>query len=243
MKEIQRISVADAVVDRIREMIDSGQYAPGQKLPTESELCAMMKVSRTSVREAFSVLKALGFVELRPGKGAFVADYLAKHVERSWYDVDDAKFYDFMEVRLAIETLSVRLSVERANEEQIHELEEIHTAFVSATLNQDLVRMIMLDELFHRRIAEFTNNQLLINISDQLLECFRVYRSDSFTNKHVYQNAIGPHAAILDCYKKRDSQRAVQEMTAHLDITAKDMEIIHCKTGDNAGSISGGNNG
>ena len=60
MKEIRRISVTDTVVERIQELIDSGEYEPGQKLPTESNLCENLKVSRTSVREAMRMLQALG---------------------------------------------------------------------------------------------------------------------------------------------------------------------------------------
>ena len=59
MKEIQRISITDAVVENMKELIESGEYEAGQKLPTEAKLCEMLKVSRTSVREAFRVLQAL----------------------------------------------------------------------------------------------------------------------------------------------------------------------------------------
>ena len=51
MKEIQRISVADAVAESIKELICTGKYAVGQKLPTEAKFCEELHVSRTSVRE------------------------------------------------------------------------------------------------------------------------------------------------------------------------------------------------
>ena len=218
MKAIQRMSITDSVVADIKEMIMSGKYRIGEKLPTEMKLCDQMGVSRTCVREAIRVLQAVGYVEIRPGKGAFVADY-QKSTDNSslWYDVEGVKFYDFMEVRMAIETLSVRLAVERATDKQIRELREIHTSFVGATEKRDMLKMIMLDELFHTKIITFTNNQLLININKQLLERFRIYRGDSFTNKMVYKNAVEPHERILLCF----------EMRKHLNITTQDMELIH----------------
>ena len=168
MKAIQRMSITDSVVADIKEMIMSGEYKIGEKLPTEMKLCDQMGVSRTCVREAIRVLQAIGYVEIRPGKGAFVANY-QKSTDNSslWYDVEGVKFYDFMEVRMAIETLSVRLAVERATDKQIRELREIHTSFVEATEKRDMLKMIMLDELFHTKIITFTNNQLLININKQ----------------------------------------------------------------------------
>ena len=50
IKAITRVSITDSVVDRIREMIESGAYEVGEKLPTEAKLCEMLSVSRTSVR-------------------------------------------------------------------------------------------------------------------------------------------------------------------------------------------------
>lgn len=228
MREIQRISITDAVVDSIKEMIESEEYKVGEKLPAEAKMCEMLGVSRTSVREAIRVLQALGYVESRPGKGAFVA---ANHKEEivPWYDVENPQFTDFMEVRMAIETLAVRIAVERATEKDVSKLEEIHRSFLEANEKKDMIRMIMLDELFHTTIVGITKNQLLININAQLLEAFRVYRTESFTNKSVYRNAIEPHEQILTCFKNHNSSMAVKKMREHLNITMTDMEQIHNK--------------
>ncbi len=228
MKEIQRMSITDAVVENIKELIESGTYEVGAKLPTEAKFCEELKVSRTSVREAFRVLQALGYVENRLGKGAFVADFHKTRTERGpWYDVKDVQFYDFMEVRMAIETLSVRLAVDRAQEQEIQELREIHASFVEANEKRDMVKMIMLDELFHTKIITYTKNPLLININKQLLERFRVYRGDSFTDKTVYKNAVEPHKRILFCFETKNASLAVEEMRKHLEITENDMRLIH----------------
>ena len=78
-------------------------------------------------------------------------------------------------------------------------------------------------------IDAVVSNQLLININRQLLEAFRVYRSESFTDRDVYKNAIEPHEALLDCFRHHDYKRAVDEMRNHLNITTSDMEKIHNK--------------
>ncbi len=235
IREIQRITITDAVVENIKEMIESGGYEIGQKLPTESDFCNAFKVSRTSVREAFRVLQALGYVEIRPGKGAFVADYLQATKTANWYDVENAKFNDFMEVRMAVETLSVRLSVERATAKEVLELETIHKTFIEACDTHDQVKLIMLDELFHNKIIEMTNNQLLINIHKEVLTCFRKYRSNSFRDPKTYFHAIEPHARVLGCFKEKDAARSVVEMRKHLEITALDMESLLTKHGAGQG--------
>lgn len=229
MREIQRISITDAVVDSIKEMIETEEYKAGEKLPAEAKLCEMLGVSRTSVREAIRVLQALGYVESRPGKGAFVATDRKKETTQ-WYDIENPQFTDFMEVRMAMETLAVRLAVERASEKDIKKLKEVHKSFLEANEKKDMIRLIMLDELYHTTIFAITKNQLLININAQLLEAFRVYRSESFMNEGVYRNAIEPHTRLLACFQNRDAAGAVEEMRKHLDITTSDMERIHAKT-------------
>lgn len=238
IRAISRVSITDSVVDRIREMIESGAYEVGEKLPTEASLCKMLSVSRTSVREATRVLQTLGYVSLVPGKGAFVADIKPTNGgEDTLFDVENAQFYDFMEARMAIETLAVRLSVERATPKQIKALEKIHEAFLEANRSQDGLQLIMLDEQFHTKIIEYTNNPLLVNINKQLLDCFRVYRSSSFMNNEVYQNAMDPHSRILLCFQTHNVAQAVEEMRRHLEITTRDMDVIH--SGQPSGELTG----
>lgn len=229
MKEIQRISITDAAVESIKELIESGEYKIGEKLPTETSLCNTLKISRTCVREAMRVLQTLGYIKLVPGKGAFVSNYIDTSTSETWYNVADPKFYDFMEVRMAIETVAVKFSVERATDQEISELESILDSFDEASREEDIVRMFMLDELFHTKIVNFTKNQLLININRELVNSFRKYRKESFTNVKVRNNAVDPHRRILACFKSRDIEGAVNEMRTHLEITAQDMGIICSK--------------
>lgn len=238
MREVHRVSVTDEVVDIIRELIESKSYGIGEKLPTESSFCEMLKVSRTSVREAIRVLQALGYIEIQPGKGAFVADYESVTKKDNWYDVEDTTYNDFMEVRMAIESLSVRLSVERATEKQIQELEKIYLSFVEAYDRGDEVQLVYLDELFHTKIISFTKNKLLININKQLVIAFRPFRIDSFINETVRRNALEPHKRILTCFKTHNPTQAVKEMRNHLEMSIRDMDLIHEKAQKNKNTKS-----
>ncbi|MBP1578163.1 MAG: FadR family transcriptional regulator, partial [Oscillospiraceae bacterium] len=73
MKSIQRVPVVQQVADNLRDYILSGKVEAGAKLPSEKELCAQMSVGRGTVREAFRILQTTGLVEIKPGRGAFVA--------------------------------------------------------------------------------------------------------------------------------------------------------------------------
>lgn len=225
MKEIQRISVADAVAESIKELICTGKYAVGQKLPTEAKFCEELHVSRTSVREAFRLLQAQGYVELRPGKGAFVADFQTGQ-QVNWFEVDDAKYNDYMEVRVAIETLAVRLAVERATEAQIRDLQSVHESFLAASHVHDAPRMVILDERFHSLIIECSQNPLLKKINSDLLDVFRPYRRANFSDAVQYSHADVAHSRILACFISRNPDSAEAQMREHLTITAEDFDRI-----------------
>lgn len=228
-QEIQKVSITDSVVKSLRNSILEGEYKQGEKLPTEAQFCESFGVSRTCVREALRVLQALRLVEIQPGRGAFVTSRLPEEEESTWYAETDAQFYDFIEVRMAIEPLATRLAIERASDEQIEGLDEILEQFIEANDNKDLTRMIMLDELFHTEIVKIADNKLLVNINKELLRGNKKYRSESFLDNTVYRNAIKPHTRIMECFHNHDPEAGAQEMFRHLEITKKDMEYLQRK--------------
>ncbi|HNX46675.1 MAG: GntR family transcriptional regulator [Anaerolineaceae bacterium] len=63
------------VIDALRRKLDSGELQPGNQLPSEAELCAMFRVSRTVVRQALMKLENEGLVTKRKGKGSFITDH------------------------------------------------------------------------------------------------------------------------------------------------------------------------
>lgn len=79
MEPIKRVPLVHQVEERIKDLIKEEKLQPGTKLPTEKELCTNLNVSRGTVREAFRFLQAKGIVELKTGKGAFVAEKRQKN--------------------------------------------------------------------------------------------------------------------------------------------------------------------
>lgn len=228
-QEIQKISITDSVVQALSQRIYSGQYKPGEKISTELQLCEELGVSRTCLREAFRVLQALGLVTIYRGRGAYVSENLPSDENTSWYDDTDAEFYDFIEVRMAIEPLSTQLAIERSTDEQIAELDTIHKSFLEAVDHKDMTKLIMLDELFHTTIVQMSGNKLLVNINKQLCQGNKKFRSESFLDGVVYKNAVIPHSKILECFHKRDFAQGETEMYNHLVITRTDMEYLQRK--------------
>lgn len=228
MKPIERISITDSVVESIKELIISGEYQVDDKLPAEQKLCEELGVSRTSVREALRVLQALGYVKMLPGKGAFVArNTLINDAEKDWFEDGDSGYLEFMEVRLALEPVAVRLAIENGTEAQVKELEDIEQSFREAVEKRNSVKMMLADDLFHKHIFLMGKNKMMCRINDQISKVYLKYRKQSFTDDTIYKNAIKPHDKIVECIKQGNIDGAVEEMRKHMEMARIDMDHMH----------------
>ncbi|WHH58034.1 FadR/GntR family transcriptional regulator [Petroclostridium sp. X23] len=228
MKAIEKISITDLVVHNIKDLILSGKYKVGDKLPTEKQICTELNVGRSTVREAFRVLQAIGLIQMIKGRGAFVAKTKEDDPDNivNWFVQHKVKLTDFIEVRMAIEPLAIKLCIERASQDEIKEIEEVYNAFEEAFQNYDSVKLALNDEAFHNTIIEMTHNQLLIMINKNIVEAFREYRNRSFSVSEIARNALVPHKSIVDAIKARDVDKGVNEMIHHLNISLQDISKV-----------------
>lgn len=227
-ERIQRLSITDEVANRIRSEIRSGVYEVGQKLPTEMELRERYGVSRSTIREAMRILQANGFVELRPGTGAFVATTSERSEEaiRSWFIQKETELDEMMDVRVAVEPLAVRLAIEKAEQRELEEIAAIQERFRKAVKAGDAMALARLDEELHTRIIAASHNTLLIKINQLLVDAFREYRTRAFAIPENVANAIGPHDRIVNGLLTRNVEEAQTGMTEHLRISLEDIDSV-----------------
>lgn len=76
LKPVEKQRVAEEIVEQLRSLILTGQYAPGDKLPPERELSKRLGVNRASLREALKKLEHLGLVRIRQGDGTRVQNFM-----------------------------------------------------------------------------------------------------------------------------------------------------------------------
>src|SRR4051794_21368291 len=144
-------SLADDIVDRLREAIFSGQLAPNERLREET-LAEFLRVSRGPIREALGQLEREGLVIKEPNRGARVA-------RLSRNDLDEVH-----SLRLALEKLAVRHAVRHAEPRHIEEMQSVVKAMLAALERgitpQEAAR---LDIRFHEVLYEASKHQRLYN--------------------------------------------------------------------------------
>ncbi len=228
MRSISRLSITDQAVQQIKNEILSGAYKIGDRIPTEKDLCQQLGVGRSTVREALRMLKALGFIEVKQGKGAFIIKTSEDSDEkiRDWFSKNKIELIDFIQVRMSLEPLAVRLFIERASDEQINNIDRILVLFENATESGNALDLALLDEAFHTAIAEASGNNLLIMLNRTIVEFFREYRVRSFAVKKNIKNALEPHRKIMQAIRARDSDAAAQAMVDHLKLSMTDINKV-----------------
>ena len=196
MEPIKRVPLVHQVEERIKDLIKDEQLQPGTKLPTEKELCTNLNVSRGTVREAFRFLQAKGIVELKTGKGAFVAEKKSEKPSPAinWLVANENDLRSAFEMRYAIEPAAAKMTAER----------------------NDAHSLAVIDEKFHSEILKRCGNNLMIDVMERLNIGLKDFRNNTFSIKQNVKDTIGPHEKILKAIVARDSAKAEREMKKHI---------------------------
>jgi len=136
------------VIQRLTDAIVEGRFPPGERL-IERELCAMLGVSRTTLREALRELEGEGLVENIPNKGPIVATISMKQAQA---------IYD---VRGLLEGYAARLFAQRASAAQVRDLAQAVTAIGAVYADFDPARFIAAKATFYRVLLEGADNETL----------------------------------------------------------------------------------
>ena len=204
------LPLRDVVFNTLRQAILRGELKPGERL-MEIQLANKLGVSRTPIREALRKLELEGLVNMVPRKGAEVADITEKSLR------------DVLEVRKALEELSVQLACEKITEEEIEELKRVAERFKDTLNDQDVTKIAEADVAFHDVIYTATDNQKLIE------QMYR-YRVEYLKKEEAYPQLIAEHEELIDNISKRNKEEATRIMCEHIDNqVATVINVIHTK--------------
>lgn len=218
IRRITKISISEEIAKQIMDLISSGNLVPGQRLPSERELCETFGASRSSVREALRCLSIVGVLYARVGDGTSVAvdgkKFLRNIIE--WRLITERHdIENLLEVRIALEGVSAAKAASHATEEDIEMLRKL-LAKMKASID-DNKTFASLDLQFHEMLANMSGNALLVDlialIRSQLLKA--VYTV--LLVPHALPLAYKEHLAIFEAIERHDSVAASKAMQAHLE--------------------------
>lgn len=224
---IQRSS--DSTVQQIRNLIRSGRLKPGDQLPGQRELCKLLGIGRSSLREAYRTLQALGVLESVPGKGTFVRAPSLAHFGSSlslWLSEHQDQVLEILEVRSAIESKTIELAALRASEAHISALEACLADMTVAVNSGSSAELASLDAQFHELIGQAAQNDLLLKLSDSLADVILPSRTAIFELAGRPLRSLEEHQRMLRAIKRHQAGAAVDAMIEHLKGVAQEVEAF-----------------
>lgn len=223
-KAVSSSRVSQVIVEQIRQLLKEERLQPGDRLPSERELCVQFGVSRVTIREALRILESNGLVEIRVGArgGAFVTVPSSSRVSEGLADLltfSPLTASQVTEARLVFELGVVPLAVERATEEDIADLRAMCDAHAEVMKEGEYT--MELSTAFHIRIAACTHNPAI----EMLVQSFHGPLLMSLLEAQVVAPLMGyrgseEHSAFIDAIAARDVDRARSIMREHLQRTA-----------------------
>ena len=211
-------------VTRLRGFIQDGGYASGGKLPPERHLSDELGLSRATLRKALDALERDGMIWRHVGKGTFVTDGASPKGPTSPMVELGRQLTPFrmMRARLAIEPAIAREAAVNASGETLRKMQRAIDRAKAATSWKDYEAQ---DDLFHRSVAEASDNLLLLTLFDQLNEVRRAVAWGSVTRESAQpspdHSSFSEHDAIAAAISSRDPGAAYEAMRKHLGSVAK----------------------
>ena len=207
------LPLRDVVFNTLRKAILRGELKPGERL-MEIQLANKLGVSRTPIREAIRKLELEGLVLMIPRKGAEVAQITEKNMQ------------DVLEVRKALEELSVQLACERITPEQVEEMKMAAEDFRKVLKSGDVTKIAEADVKFHDIIFAATNNQRLITLLNNLREQMYRFRVEYLKQKECYPQLREEHDKLIALISGGEVEEACELMGCHIDNQASTVSDV-----------------
>lgn len=216
-------SVVERIVDQITNAIINGELKPGDKIPTEPELCETFGVGRNSIREAIKILAAYGVVEIRRADGTYICqEYNYKMLYPILYGIilqkDSQK--QIIELRKVIDVGIMQEAMHRMGVDEFHQLETVIEDMEQAINKEPPVarEIFDLDVRFHAVMTDVFSNGLLESIGyyiDTITKQSRILAIEFILKNGYKEDFIMLHREILDVLEKKDESQIAPIIEKH----------------------------
>jgi GntR family transcriptional regulator, transcriptional repressor for pyruvate dehydrogenase complex len=214
----QGVALTDEAIDKIREMITSGELRPGDRLPSEAELGAQLGLSRSSLREAVKALSLINVLDVRRGDGTYVTSLdPGLLMDAMSFAVDfqhDRSVLHFLETRRILEPAATALATIAMSDDDLAEL----SALLDQVPDDPGVEEAVANDLeFHRRIARGTGNPVLASLIESLsgrTQRARIWRG--ITQASAVSRTMDEHRAIVAAMADRRPELAHARAVVHI---------------------------
>ena len=218
LNTIETKSPTDKVIGHIKELISSGEFNPGDRLPSERVLSERLGVSRTHLRDSIKKLEFYGILKTYPQSGTVVASLGLPALDgliTNMLSLNKNDFKSLVETRVILETNAAMLAATRRTDYDLVELENAFHAHQTKVLNNEST--VEEDLLFHLKIAEASKNtvlkSLMLIITPDIMMFFRKHNVCEDGRPEL---ALQQHEILLQHIRDGNSEAAGKLVQEHL---------------------------
>ncbi len=216
------MNLVEQVATQIEQLIDSGSWEVGKKIPPEVELMEKFDVSRNTLREAIRALVHAGLLETKQGSGTIVrsANSLGAALKRY---VKKTALLEILDVRLALEKQAAQLAAEHRTEADLAKLEEYIQLSRQAVESKDWGLFMELDIRFHKAVVLASTNQLLIDLYEPLLETIYSFVQDLMAMNVTFKFEEELHIDLLAAIRGQNKEAAATYVENYMELLRKEI--------------------
>ena len=216
MLKVQKSSLVDIVIDRMKAYVSENNLQPGDKFLTEKELVQKLEVSRTVVREAIISLQSIGILTAQQGGGIYIADSQLggiRTILKHHYETYGVEVKELLEIRKILELGALRLIIENEIEVDFVRLTELNQSYKAGIYTAG--DMKTLDAAFHKQLIKETSNESFFNLSNIINQYFSLTKIDLIIEEQEFLTAYEEHQRIISALQGKDLTTAQAIMTSH----------------------------
>jgi GntR family transcriptional repressor for pyruvate dehydrogenase complex len=208
-----RVRRSTYIANHLRNMIFTGALKPGDRLPTEEQLCKHFGVSRTTLRESVQMLRVSGLLDVTPGRGSFIRlpnpSVLMKDLALlGQYGTMNTGDVDSLRVLLQVEM--VRLACDASAEDK----KILQGHIISRQGNAEEIEET--ERSWHLAIAKIAGNDLSATMLEALLSMQRTERLTNFEDADEIMRTMGVQIRLNSAIQEGDKSMATRVVASYL---------------------------
>ena len=207
----------EEALEHIAEAIRAGDLKKGDRLPSERDLAAQMRISRPTLREAIEVLVESGVLQVRTGQtgGMFVrSDLVPLDLLQERRELRVNEIAQVLEARRLLEPQVAQLAALYGTEADFEAMER--TIALQREARADHLRSLQLDLRFHLQMARASRNDTVVSLMRTVLRQLEIARDMALHAEGEAELAIAIHERTLAALRKRDAKLVARAMDEHM---------------------------
>lgn len=221
---VQKQQLADQVMRQLQERIASGEFAIGDRLPSEPHLMQQLGVGRTTIREAVRVLAHIGQLEVRQGSGTYVRALSpgGDLVDR----LRQAHVSEVYQVRRALEVEIARLAALRRDDSDLVKIRKLMGRMKENLRKGSKEAFLDADMELYAALARSTKNTVLVELHGSFANALRGALTQVMVFPGVMNACLSRHERVFRALVERDAKTAEKATAQFLERVSKLIEDL-----------------